>query len=147
MTDQVQWAEWMQRFGRQTRRVRESVGLSQDELARVAGVSQGAVSRLENGRGVATPFVVVLKVNGALARELRKLDPSLLDERLQRAIVMHESIAPAVGNDTGDGMPIFRERYFGEVLDLLRSVPERQKPLCVAMVRALVGALSDGPTD
>jgi len=49
---------------RQLRRVREFLGLSQDQVARLAGVSQGAVSRLEAGRGLATPMVVVLKVHG-----------------------------------------------------------------------------------
>jgi len=144
MTHHTEWAEWMQRFGRQTRRVREFLGLSQDELARLAHVSQGAVSRLENGRGVATPFVVVLKINGALAAELRKLDPSLLDERLQRAIVMHETIMPSIGADPPDGeMAVFGEPGLDEVMELLRSLPDRQKPVCLAMIRALVGALRE----
>src|SRR5262245_49212375 len=63
MSRDVEWGEWMRAFGRQERRVREFLGLSQDQLARLAGVSQGAVSRLEAGRGLATPLLVVMKIN------------------------------------------------------------------------------------
>ena len=49
----AQWKEWMRAFGRQERRIREFLGLSQEQIARLAGVSQGAVSRLEAGRGLA----------------------------------------------------------------------------------------------
>jgi len=49
MNEAVDWREWMRGLGRQLRRVREFLGLSQDQVARLAGVSQGAVSRLEAG--------------------------------------------------------------------------------------------------
>ena len=41
------WVEWMRALGRRARHVREFLGLTQDELGRMAGVSQGAISRLE----------------------------------------------------------------------------------------------------
>jgi transcriptional regulator with XRE-family HTH domain len=135
------WSVWMQRFGRQSRRVREFLGLPQEEVARLAGVSQGAVSRLENGRGTATPFVVILKINGALARELRKLDPALLDERMQRALAAQDAISPPTGSDNGEGLPLLRDRQLHELIGLFRSLSDRQKPLCLSMVRALVEAL------
>ena len=63
----LDWATWIKSLGRQARRVREFLGLSQEQVARVAGVSQGAVSRFEGGRGLATPLLVVMKVNARAA--------------------------------------------------------------------------------
>src|SRR5262249_11891184 len=77
--DQGDWRTWRRALGRQERRVREFLGLSQQELARAAGVSQGAVSRLEAGRGLATPMLVILKINLALRRAIRTLDPGILN--------------------------------------------------------------------
>jgi transcriptional regulator with XRE-family HTH domain len=135
----------MQRFGRQSRRVRVFLGLSQEEVASLAGVSQGAVSRLENGRGTATPFVVILKINGALARELRKLDPNLLDERMRRALEAQDAVAPFPGKGDGDGLPLLHDRDLAELIGLFRSLPDRQKPFCLSMVRALVEVLNAVP--
>ena len=56
------WSNWMRDLGREVRRQREFLGLSQERLARAAGVSQGAVSRLEAGRGLATPLLVAVKI-------------------------------------------------------------------------------------
>jgi predicted transcriptional regulator len=60
--------EWMQNLGRQVRRTREYLGLTQQELERRAGVSQGAVSRFEGGRALSTPFLAIVRLNVALAR-------------------------------------------------------------------------------
>ena len=68
--DKAEWQAWMRSLGLQVRRVREFVGLSQEQVARTAGVSQGAVSRLEAGRGLGTPLLVILKVRLALTRAL-----------------------------------------------------------------------------
>src|SRR5207247_8233855 len=83
MNEATDWREWMRGLGRQLRRVREFLGLSQDQVAQLAGVSQGAVSRLEAGRGLATPLVVVLKVHLVLSRALRAFDPALPDEEVR----------------------------------------------------------------
>src|SRR5881396_910323 len=88
MNETVDWREAMRGLGRQLRRVREFLGLSQDQVARLAGVSQGAVSRLETSRGLATPMLVVVRINLVLARELGKLEPSLLDAALRRTLDM-----------------------------------------------------------
>src|SRR5512143_1415297 len=72
------WREWMRGLGRQARRIREFLGLSQEQIARQAGVSQGAISRLEGGRGLATPLLVVVKLNVAMRRALAAYDPELL---------------------------------------------------------------------
>ena len=49
--------------GQRIRKAREFLGLSQDQLARLADVSQGAVSRVEAGRGMATPLLTFVKLN------------------------------------------------------------------------------------
>src|ERR1043165_8224763 len=94
----IDWREWIRAFGRQERRVREFLGLSQEQLARLAGVSQGAVSRLEAGRGLATPMLVILKINLALRRALRDVDPSLLNDELRRVMQIEERLSPPVGD-------------------------------------------------
>src|SRR5215468_10972711 len=84
--ERIDWSAWMRELGRRLRRVREFLGLSQDQVARMAGVSQGAVSRLEAGRGLATPMLVVLKVHVVLARAVANLDPAMLDDRLRESL-------------------------------------------------------------
>ena len=51
----------------------------------MAGVSQGAVSRLEGGRGLATPLLVVMKINAALRRAVSTIDPELLSDDARRS--------------------------------------------------------------
>src|SRR5438445_10153434 len=105
MNEAVDWREWMRGLGRQERRVREFLGLSQEQLARLAGVSQGAVSRLEAGRGLATPMLVVLKINLALRRALRDVDPSLLNDDLRRVLQIEERISPRIGDVGFEALP------------------------------------------
>src|SRR6476646_2563227 len=90
----IDWRAWMLAFGRQERRVREFLGLSQEQLAKSAGVSQGAVSRLEAGRGLATPLLVVLRIHRTLHRALRAIEPSLLNEPLRRALEFDDVLTP-----------------------------------------------------
>jgi DNA-binding XRE family transcriptional regulator len=82
-TDEV-WKEWMRQVGRHNRRVREFLGFSQDQLAARAGVSQGAVSRFESGRGINTPFLAILRIHLAIAHALRALDPAILDDQVKK---------------------------------------------------------------
>lgn len=90
------WRAWMHRLGQTLRKAREATGLSQSGLAAVAGVSQGAISRLETGRGLGTPLLVVLKTARALRDAGRGLDPqamphgtALLVESLARLAASH----------------------------------------------------------
>src|SRR5256886_16048036 len=94
----IDWAQWMRELGSRIRHVREFVGLSQEQLARLAGVSQGAVSRLEAGRGLATPMLVILKINLALTHRLRAVDPGLLNDAPRRGLeIGHGSAPPGAG--------------------------------------------------
>lgn len=55
-----------QQFGAQVRAVRLGAGLSQEELARLANVSRGAVVSLESGAG--SSLATLVKVLGAVDR-------------------------------------------------------------------------------
>src|SRR5438876_9317556 len=103
MNETVDWREAMRGLGRQLRRVREFLGLSQDQVARLAGVSQGAVSRLEAGRGLATPMMVVLKVHRVLPRPPRGVDPAIPDEEVRATLGLERLIAPPT--DSGSRAP------------------------------------------
>jgi transcriptional regulator with XRE-family HTH domain len=84
----------MRDLGRQVRRTRECLGLSQLDIAREARVSQGSVSHLESGRGPAMPFLVVTRINVVLARALRELDPATMSEAARTYLRWVESLGP-----------------------------------------------------
>jgi len=132
----------MREFGRQERRVREFLGFSQEQLARLAGVSQGAVSRLEAGRGLATPMLVILKINLALRRGLREIDPALLNDELRRVLEIEERLSPPVGNVGFKMLPITKDPVLEELVRRYRTLPERQRQTFVSIVRAAADALA-----
>ena len=133
---QTDWRQWMRDLGRRLRDTREFLVLSQQEVATLAGVSQGAVSRLETGHGLATPLLVVLKVQRALARHLETLDPTVLGPELARSVEFTAALMPS------DGDPrITRDPALDELVRLYRDTPERQRDRLLAVVRAVVGGL------
>jgi transcriptional regulator with XRE-family HTH domain len=135
------WKEWMRAFGRQERRVREFLGLSQDQLARLAGVSQGAVSRLEGGRGLATPMLVVLKINLAMRRALLEVDPALLNDDVRHALEFDHLVSPPVDDVGFNALPITKDPGLEELVVLYRNVPERQRETLLSVLRAAADAL------
>jgi transcriptional regulator with XRE-family HTH domain len=146
-TSKTDWREWMRAFGRQERRVREFLGFSQDQIARLAGVSQGAVSRLEAGRGLATPMLVVLKINLALRAALREVDPALLNDELRRVLTIDERISPPIGNVGFNALPITKDPILEELVRLYRGLPDRQRDTFLSVVRAAADALATGSGD
>ncbi|HJQ83325.1 MAG TPA: helix-turn-helix domain-containing protein [Candidatus Binatia bacterium] len=140
----IDWREWMRAFGRQERRVREFLGLSQEQLARVAGVSQGAVSRLEAGRGLATPMLVILKINLALRAALRDVDPALLNDDLRRVLEIEERISPPIGDVGFQALPVTKDPELEGLVRLYRGLPERQRHTFLSVVRAAADALANG---
>jgi transcriptional regulator with XRE-family HTH domain len=134
----LDWVTWIKSLGRQARRVREFLGLSQDQVARVAGVSQGAVSRFEGGRGLATPLLVVMKVNAALRSAVSAMTPDALSVDGRRLLDLEE---PTPGKEEGEEPPIARDPELEEMVRLFHDVPERQRQRLLAVMRAAANAL------
>ncbi len=136
--DGVDWTRWMRELGAQVLRVREFLGLSQDQLSRLALVSQGAVSRLENGRGLATPLLVVTKICGALRDALSHVDPALLSPEAQHIV------------ESGMRLPDARRPFpspardpgVEELLRIYHRLSERQRQQLLAVMRATATALA-----
>jgi transcriptional regulator with XRE-family HTH domain len=145
--NRVDWSRWMRALGRQGRRAREFLGLSQEQLADLAGVSQGAVSRLEAGRGLATPMLVVLKINLALARGLRKIDPTMLNADLRRVLEIEQRLSPPVGDVGFEALPITHDPDLEEMVRIYRNLPERQRRTFLTVVRATATALAATPAN
>ena len=143
----IQWRRWMREFGQQERRVREFLGLSQAQVAEAAGVSQGSVSRLEAGRGLGTPMVVILKINVAMARELRRLDPEMLNADLRRALAIQDALSPPGVVADASGSPASHHAAdLDDLVQLYRRVAPGQRGRLLAILRAAVQALaSDEP--
>jgi len=74
----------MRGLGALAREMRELLGLSQEQLARIARVSQGAVSRFERGDALSTPWIIAIKIRVALAARLRQLEPDVLTDDARR---------------------------------------------------------------
>ncbi len=136
---QLDWSGWIKGLGKQARRVREFLGLSQDQVARVAGVSQGAVSRFEGGRGLATPLLVVMKVNAALRSAVATMDHDVLSDDSKRLLLLDEQVP---GWNERTPPPITREPELDELVRLYRDLPERQRMRLLTVVRATAAALS-----
>src|SRR5262249_7085215 len=141
------WREWMRGLGRQARRIREFLGLSQEQIARAAGVSQGAVSRLEGGRGLATPLLVVVKLNGAMRRARSTYDPELLSPEARAILDRDDLHVPENGSTQFVEYPMAKDVGVDELVRLYRGLPERQREKLLAVVRATASALSPGETE
>lgn len=135
------WAGWMRGMGRYTRRLRALVGLSQEQLARRAGVSQGAVSRLEAGRAVNAPLVVVMKINAAMREALQKLPPRVLSAESQQIMQVPARGIPSMSAEF-DAQRITDEPPLEELVQLYWRVPARLRPRIVEQTRGLVQLLA-----
>jgi transcriptional regulator with XRE-family HTH domain len=134
---QPEWREWMRDLGRQIRRGREFLGLSQEQLARLAGVSQGAVSRLETARGLATPTLVVLRVSRVLAGELGKVQPGVIDADLRS---MRSVLRPS-DEVIARAQTVNADPHLEELMEIYRQMAPARRPAMLAILRAAVAAL------
>jgi len=91
-TNDFDWNQWMSMLGRRMRNLRQSLGLTQEQLARQAGVSQGSLSRFESGASQSVAGVIVLKFVVALARQSRGPTQQLLVEAIVDMVRRLESL-------------------------------------------------------
>jgi len=148
--ERAAWGRWMQRLGGHVRRVREFLGFSQEQLATAAGVSQGAVSRFEHGRGINAPFVVILKINVALAHALSRIDPSLLSEDVRRFLKHMAFLAlpprsgpPTPGGKEIENISLAPHPELERLLRLYQHLPEVRRQAFLAAMTALAEALRE----
>src|SRR5215510_10683049 len=134
----LDWSSWIKGLGKQARRVREFLGLSQEQVARGAGVSQGAVSRFEGGRGLATPLLVVMKVNAALRSAVSSMDREVISEDARNLLLLDERVP---GWNESAPPPITKDPELEELVRLYRDLPERQRLRLLSVVRATAAAL------
>lgn len=129
-------------MGRYSRRLRELVGLSQEALARRAGISQGAVSRLEAGRAVNTPLIVVMRINAAMREALTARSLEHLSEETRKIMDVPTRGIPKTGADF-EGVPIASDARLPELIKIFWQVPPRQRDALVRMAQLFAGALSN----
>jgi transcriptional regulator with XRE-family HTH domain len=142
-TDQ-RWRDWMIALGARVRHLRELVGLSQEQLAKQVGVSQGAISRLEMGRGMNTPLLLALRVYAGLTNALREVDPVLLTEDARTLIAQFEALQ--LPGDDATAIPpaaysLLVVPEFEQVVRLCSRVPAVRRVAFVKVVQALAAAL------
>ena len=148
-TGKQTWRQWITEFGAHVRRVREFLGLSQEQVARAAGVSQGAVSRFEGGRGLSTPFVGIMKINLALAHALKQLEPELLTDEVRRFMKHLEvlKLPDDPGSPVNPVGPHFKKIQLSpnpellKVIELYYELPESKRHAFIEVMGATIGAL------
>lgn len=126
------WKEWMVDLGQTLRRARELAGLTQAELATHAGISQGGLSRLEQGTGTFAPLVVVLRVLSALRTCLSALPRTHLTGDVSRLLDLP---AIDVSRSTDMSEPDMELRRLLEAYRML-SASERAHLVRVATITA-----------
>src|SRR4029077_5181720 len=98
---------------------------------------------LEAGRGLATPMLVILKINLALRAAVRDLDPTLLNDDLRRVLEIEQRISPPVGGVGVDVLPLTKDPGLEDLVRLYRGVPDRQRRTFLSVLRAAADALSN----
>jgi transcriptional regulator with XRE-family HTH domain len=130
------WDAWIRVVGYQVRRLRRFLGLTQQEVAQHAGVSQAAVSRLESGRGRMTPLLVVVKVAVVLRRSAAVLDRDVPSEALRAAFDGIDRIVP-FPDDVDGLMPITVDEKLIDLVRLYRAAPDGERLMVLAVLRAV----------
>jgi transcriptional regulator with XRE-family HTH domain len=138
----VDWAQWMRGLGANARRLREQLGLTQQQLADIAGVSQGAISRLELGVGLATPFLVVFRVHVALRDLMARLDPALLSDEARKLLEIDLRLGDAADGSRFTAVPMFADPALTALVDVFRRIEPGRREQFLAVVESVAAAFS-----
>src|SRR5262245_5666365 len=138
----VEWKGWMRTLGEQVRRSRVFVGVPHEDLARRPGVSQGSVSRLESGRGLATPVLVVARINRVLWRALLAWGPRL-NPALRRGLELEVARDPSL---IGPGAKA-EDTGLHELVGLYERLDETQRAALLVVLQATAEAFATDVPD
>lgn len=133
---QREWKSWMQALGQTIRSARWLTGLTQAELAGLAGVSQGALSRLESARGMFAPLVVVLRVLSALRRPIAALPPEEVTPDVRHLVQMTAASATGATSEPDSGL--------ATLLALYREMSATERERFVRVAEATATAIVAG---
>lgn len=138
--DVEEWEAWLSAFGSAVRRVRLFLGLTQFQLATLAGVSQGSISRVERLAAAATPLLTVVRVQAALRAALAGVDPALLSPELRR-FIEEQPDASSVTRPAMARGAVVQDPVLDTVMQIVRRIPVAQRPAFLQIVEAAAAAL------
>jgi len=126
------------------RDLRELLGLSQEQVARIAKLSQGAVSRFERGDALSTPWIVAVKIRVALTARLRQLEPDVLTDKARRFLA--QTTLYGLPDDealrTAD-VELLPAPELTAIVRAYRRVPESARANFVTIMSAVAAALGE----
>ena len=137
-------AQLIRDLGKWTRRVREFLGYSQDRLAKLADVSQGAVSRVEAGRGKATPLLTFTKINQVFAKALSELDEAVLTEEARAMLERARYMAKPVPEERQSTLMLL-DPVLARLISTYQTLPERERRGFVTVLDATATSLLRHP--
>src|SRR5262245_14319046 len=132
-------------LGKWTRRVREFLGYSQDRLAKLADVSQGAVSRVEAGRGKATPLLTFTKINQVFAKALSELNEEVLTDEAKAMLDRARYMAKPVPDERQPAALMLVDPVLARLISTYQTLPERERRGFVTVLDATATSLSRHP--
>ena len=132
-------------LGKWTRKVREFLGYSQDRLAKLADVSQGAVSRVEAGRGKATPLLTFTKIAQVFSKALSEIDPAMLTQDARDMLERARYMAKPVPDHQQLASFALLDPVIAQVLSKYQSLPERARPGFLTVLDATATSLGSHP--
>jgi transcriptional regulator with XRE-family HTH domain len=138
-------ADLIHDLGKWTRKVREFLNFSQDRLAKLAGVSQGAVSRVEAGRGKATPLLTFTKINQVFAKALSELDPAMLSDEARAMLDRARYMAKPVPEERQTSLLMLVDPVLTRLISTYQTLPERERRGFLSVLDATASSLSRHP--
>ncbi len=134
--EDASWQQWLFGLGETLRAARETVSISQERLSRAAGVSQASLSRVEMGRGLGTPLVLVLRVASTLRAMIAGCDPRLLSQELRTLLAAREGLPARAAVPPP---PLATDERLGEIIAAFEAMPPAGRQAVLTLARTLAG--------
>ena len=100
------------------------------------------MSRLEAGKGLGTPLLVIVKIGLVMQQGLRTVDPSMLKEELRHFLELENRLSPPVNGIGVELLPVAQEPALQDIIRLYRAIPDRNRDTFLAVVRAAAQSLT-----